>query len=489
MPDPQSPVGTCKRCSKNGTPCVFSPVGPRRRPVRTKNDRIAELERRVKDMQIKLEKQVDKRSGTVAQPEASDLESVSSGEATEPGPTSASAADTGLNSGYPEESSSIVSTTAAESRTSTSARTKSALNAVMVDGSRPKHGDEHDTPLKTSTLPTSASKPGLAAAKESDVVDRGLLTESEADQLVHEFRSALSGKYLGISLPKATSNSQLRRSRPAFWLSILCAASAGSSELFHLAPVLFSQLKTILDSRVTIGSEPDLDALQALMGWAIFHNNPVFPLGEEVVEIYSLAIKMTVSMAEVSRLHSLSEDIPILDDDVSEGDIQLSRELLHWYWASFFLCFKRRQSTMLSETHLVDASLRILRTTSDQNDARLIQWIKLVQIAADALFALQRGHTQRAGGLSDDARDEILESFEKHRKQWLVDCPFHLVDGKTYISERIRPWAKSLILSVSYLRTLDVGIPFVCYNYVSDLLFINIRLLKVVLSPDSLLPF
>ncbi|KAF3761242.1 hypothetical protein M406DRAFT_347744 [Cryphonectria parasitica EP155] len=71
-PDPQSPNGTCKRCTKNGTPCVFSPVGPRRRPVRTKNDRIAELERRVRDMQLKLEKEVEKRSSSAAVPSRRD---------------------------------------------------------------------------------------------------------------------------------------------------------------------------------------------------------------------------------------------------------------------------------------------------------------------------------------------------------------------------------------------------------------------------------
>lgn len=399
MPDPQSPTGTCKRCSKNGTPCLFSPVGPRRRPVRTKTDRIAELERRVKHMQIKLEEQVEKRSGTMVQPEASEPASAlrsASGAISRPASSMASPA--------------VVSTTAA------------AASNLIVAGL--------ETLPVAPTVPMAASKPGPLTDKSGDVIDQGLLTESQADQLLHEFRSVLNGKCLGICLPNATSYSQLRQDRPAFWLSILCAASAGSSQLTPLAPVLFSQLKKILDARITPGGGPDLDALQALTNWAIFHNDPVFPLGDHAVERYSLAIQMAVDMAEASKLHSLPDDAPLSDTDISSNDVQLSRELLHWYWGSFSLAIKRRRPTMLRRTKLVEASLRILKTAQDPDDAHLIQWIKLVQIAAEAVLALYWGHTQQAGGLSGEARDTILESFEKRRRQWLVDCPFHLVNGK-----------------------------------------------------------
>lgn len=431
MPDASSPVSTCKRCSKNGTPCIFSPVGPRRRPTRTKIDRIAELERRVKDMQIKLEKQVDRRA--VIQPDASNPVPASSGEASASQSTSASRMGSRLNAGSSDKSSSARVTTGKGSSTNITDGAKSAPRIWAVEGSRQSHKKVPalDATESTSFSPTSAPKARPAeSGYDNDIIEKGLVTKHEADQLIYEFRTVLNGKYLGICLPKATSNSQLRQSRPAFWLSILCAASAGSPKFHHLAPVLFSELKEILDARIIPGGEPDLDALQALMSWAIFHNDPVFPLGEHVVEIYALAVQMSIDMAEQSKLHRLPADTPIQDDDVSEYDIQLSRELLHWYWASFSIAFKRRKHFMIRQTHLVDASLRILQIAPNQSDARLVQWIKLVQIAADAVLALHQGHTQEADGLSEKARDEILDLFERKRKQWLVDCPFNLVNGE-----------------------------------------------------------
>ncbi|KAJ4393837.1 hypothetical protein N0V93_003052 [Gnomoniopsis smithogilvyi] len=447
--DPKSPIGTCKRCSKNGTSCIFSPVGPRRRPVRTKNDRIAELERRVKDMQLKLEKQVDRRSGTLEnafQNGASNLESASSEEACNPRPTSPSAADVG-DTESSEDPPSLVLNTGPKSTEKSNASVNPPKNdVVVVEGLSGKHGEGYDTSRIASSVPTSASTTAesISTRKDRDIIDRGLITKREADRLIHEFRSALSGKFLGICLPSTTSNAQLRRSRPAFWLSILCAASAGSPEFFHLAPALFRELKAILDTHIISGGEPNLDALQALTSWAIFHNDPVFPLGEHAVEMYGIAVQMAVNMAEVSKLHSLPADAPIRDEDVSEVDIQLSRELLHWYWASFAIAFKKRKPRMIRQTHLVDASLRILQTTPNQSDARLIQYIKLVQIATDAVLALQHGHTQQVDGLSAEERDGILKSFEKKRKQWLVDCPFHLVNGKARAKEIKQPKADLL---------------------------------------------
>lgn len=377
-------------------------------------------------MQIKLEEQMDKRAVSAKQPDGSNLVQASSGEASR-SPTSVFGTGSRLDACSSDEVCETVSFTIITDGAKTTPK------ILAVEGTP----QGHETPVKATTAApsssTSAPKPRSAGiGGHADIIDKGIVTAHEADQLIYEFRSVLNGKYLGICLPKATTNSQLRQSRPAFWLSILCAASAGSPKLHHLAPMLFSELKEILDARITLGGLPDLDALQAIMSWAIFHNDPVFPLGERVVEMYALAIQMVIEMAEQSKMHCLPADAPIQDDDVSEYDIQLSRELLHWYWASFSIAFKRRKHFMIRQTHLVDASVRILQVAPNQSDARLIQWIKLVRIAADAVLALHHGHTQKPEGLSAEARDEILETFESQRKQWLVDCPFHLVNGESH---------------------------------------------------------
>lgn len=406
--------------------------------MRTKNERIAELERRVKDMQLKLEKQVEKRAGAAA-PTVSP---------TKPHHDPASCVDlTGVESGLasasdpdfdPASSSVSVSVSGPDPGSTTGLASRSSPHdELLINGPHRQHEviDESRIALATQVpLPKRYHpQPNAATSTMSsspDVLEQGLLTATQAERLVREFRAKLHGRYLGICLPDRLTGEQLRRKRPAFWLSVLCAASASSQEFLSLAPTLFGELKKILDERIVDSAEPDLDALQAFINYVTFHYDPVFPLGEQLLGNYRTAVAMVVQMAEASRIHNLPHDAPIAEEDVTDEDIQLSRELLHWYWASFSLTMKSRKSSMLRKTHLVEASLRVLQIAGTQQDLFLTEWIKMARIGADTAVALHQGHTQASAGLSDEARDRILDTFEKRRKQWLVECPFDLVNGQ-----------------------------------------------------------
>lgn len=383
--------------------------------MRTKNERIAELERRVKDMQLKLEKSVEKRATATTTGNATananataDLNPASSSSDPDFDPANVTGSGSGPRSDSGSGSTPLL--TANEPRSALASQIPLPEQPPLQHTARTEHAP-------TVSPPTS------------DVVERGLITPTQAEQLVREFRAKLHGKYLGICLPDGFSSDQLRRKRPAFWLSVLSAASASSLDLLPLAPMLFGELKSVLDARLVPDAEPDLDALQALMNYVSFHYDPVFPLGEQLLQTYRTAIAMAVQMAESSRIHNLPRDVPILEQDVTDEHVQLSRELLHWYWASFSLAIKSRSASMLRKTNLVEASLRVLQIAGTQNDMFLTEWIKMARIAADTVLALHKGHTQALDGLSDEARDEILDTFEKRRKKWLVECPFDLVNG------------------------------------------------------------
>lgn len=397
--------------------------------MRTKNERIAELERRVKDMQLKLEKQVEKRTTTTT---TSSLSSTSKENTitTSPDFDLVAAASLPSSSGLPNLGPGDASGSTANDE-SRSALTSQVPLPQVQQHHHPHPPHPHQPQPATTTTQNSPA---------SDALDQGLITPTQADYLVLEFRAKLHGKYLGICLPDGPSgtSAHLRRHRPTFWLSVLCAASASSLEYLPLAPLLFGELKKILDQRITPSADPDLDALQALMIYVSFHYDPVFPLGEQLLPIYRTAVAMAVSMAEASRIHSIPIDEPLAEEDVTEADVQLSRELCHWYWASFSLAIKSRTSSMLRKTNLVEASLRVLRIAGTQADLFLMEWIKMARIGADTAVALHSGHTgQGEHGLSDEARDEILDGFERRRKKWLVECPFDLVNGEWMMLLRV----------------------------------------------------
>lgn len=434
IPDPLSPTNSCKRCSKNGSSCVFSPIGPRRRPVRSKNDRIVELERRVRDMQLKLERQVEKQVekrasanmvGSDADRDAPGAESFA--EAPAPGSHPNKPAPPFFFVPGPGSSEPKLASTQTEPESST---------RKSVDKSR---GSPLSGPTTVESHPAAASDDDVAACAPEpkaarygpDVVDRGLITLSQADKLINRFRQFIHGKFLGIGIPDGYSNQSLRRNKPAVWLSVLCAASTGSAEFLSVANVLSSDMQKILDEQVQEDLEPDLDILQALTIFYIFHNDLTQSLRERLFECNKIVVTLVVKLGQASRIHNLPEGVPIHEADVTERALDLSRQLCIWHWTSFSLAVKARHNILVRPFSLVTSSLRILETSGNQCDMSLIEWIKLIQIAVEAAFALFNGHVERAEGLSDEGRDSIIQSFERKRRQWLINCPFDLVNGES----------------------------------------------------------
>lgn len=454
IPDPLSPTNSCKRCSKNGSSCVFSPIGPRRRPVRSKNDRIVELERRVRDMQLRLEKQVEKQvvekraaatATATAAAAASDIENSVPGseadrdapgpesfaEASAPGPNSHQHHNPPHNKPAPPFSFAPGPASWAPECASTRAESESGSHQTVGKSrggsvSRPDTGESCPSTVSDIAADSPVSK---EARGWPDVVDRGLITHTQADKLIKRFRQFIHGKFLGLGIPDGYSNQSLRRTKPAVWLSVLCAASVGSAEFLSLYPVLSGEMEKLLDEQVQDHLEPDIDVLQALSIFYIFHNDLSQAMREKMFQCHNSVVSIVIRLGQASKRHNLPEGVPITEDDVTDRDLELSRQILLWNWLSFTIALKARQNVLVRPFHLVSSSLRILETSANQCDMSLVEWTKLVQIAVDAAFALFNGH-DRAQGLSDEDRDKIIQTFERKRRQWLINCPFDLVNGE-----------------------------------------------------------
>lgn len=428
IPDPLSPTNSCKRCSKNGSSCAFSPIGPRRRPVRSKNDRIVELERRVRDMQLKLEKQVEKQVekraanvGIDADRDAPGAESFA--EASAPGSNHPHkpAPPFSFAPGPPSSAPECASTHTESGSGTHKAVGKSRGDSVSCSGS----GESHPS----TASDTAANTPEFKIPRGGpDVVDRGLITINQTDKLVKRFRQFIHGKFLGMGIPDGYSNPSLRRNKPATWLSVLCAASVGSAEFMSFFPVLSGEMEKLLDEQVQEHLEPDIDVLQGLSIFYIFHNDLSEPMREKMLQFNRIVVTIVVRLGQTSMRHTLPEGVPITEADVTERDLDLSRQILIWHWTSFSLALKARQNILVRPFNLVTSSLRILETSGNQCDMSLVEWIKLIQIAVEAAFALFNGH-DREQGLSDEDRDNIIQTFERKRRQWLINCPFDLVNG------------------------------------------------------------
>ncbi|KAI3401486.1 hypothetical protein diail_10920 [Diaporthe ilicicola] len=461
IPDPLSPTNSCKRCSKNGSACVFSPIGPRRRPVRSKNERIVELEKRVRDMQLRLEKQVEK------QVERRTAANVAGSHADREAPAGAESSAEGSGSHYhhhnqytpppnpappvfplvpgPGSSAPLPAaapTQAAAQLGSTKPGTDPEARKAAADAPSCENPMAVCPPAASDAV-ADARAPPKRSHCSPDVVDRGLITLQQADKLMYKFRQYIHGKLLGIGVPDGYTNQSLRREKPVLWLSMLCAASTGSSEFLPLTPTLSGEMESLLDAHVQEELDPDLEILQALVIFYLHYHDLAQPSHDRLYRCHKVSLAIVTRLGQASTIHSATEELPIAEEDVTERDRDLSRQLLTWHWTSFQLAMKARENLLVRPVNLISRSMRILEASGSQCDLALVQWARLVQIALEAALSLFSGHTMNAEGLTDEDRDDIIQSFERRRRQWLVNCPFDLVNeyhhSALLLSEAIYP--------------------------------------------------
>jgi hypothetical protein len=220
---------SCQRCSKIDRQCVFT-VTQRRKQRKRTDTRVAELEREVQAMRSLFE-----------------LRRSSIGEET-PGSEQS-----------PKESSSKVSRDAS---TVNSALSKS-LTTVSDD-------TPHPEPFPDTSQPKGSSP--TSYCPDQDVVDRGLISSEQADQLFQAYNKHLVLHNPAVLFPLALTAQELRQTKPILFLSVIAAASAMTDP--HLFSVLNSEVLSAYAYRTTVLGEKSLELVQAMLVNSIWYYPP-----------------------------------------------------------------------------------------------------------------------------------------------------------------------------------------------------------------------
>ena len=122
-----------------------------------------------------------------------------------------------------------------------------------------------DTPLQHLTQPNLVNFPSSISLIKPiiphDVVGRGIISLSDAEELVEMYRSE-SKNYPFITLPLHAHLDTLRSDRPCLFLSVMAMASQRDPALQLL---LEQEFRELLSTRAIIEGEKSLDLLQGLL--------------------------------------------------------------------------------------------------------------------------------------------------------------------------------------------------------------------------------
>ena len=159
------------------------------------------------------------------------------------------------------------------------------------------HGASLSAPSLTP-LPTSASySPDMSS--NDDVVDRRVISLELADELVAIFIHELTEFCPAVVLPPETTASDLRRSKPVLFLSVIAAASMSVDA--SVAAILNRELVRLYAERFFIQGEKSLELVQALILMVAFYHPPDSPLKLQHYQYIHIAATMALEIGLASK--------------------------------------------------------------------------------------------------------------------------------------------------------------------------------------------
>lgn len=122
------------------------------------------------------------------------------------------------------------------------------------------HEDIRETIEATSgPRPVDAAGPG--GRNYRDIIDRGLITEEQADELFQQYTDSMAPHLPGVVFPEGTTCSLVRRDKPLLFLSIMAASSSDMPEVQHM---LVKELMKVIAQKVVVIGEKTVELIQAI---------------------------------------------------------------------------------------------------------------------------------------------------------------------------------------------------------------------------------
>ena len=384
--DPNS--NQCQRCSKAGRTCIFAAPVKRRQRKRT-DVRVAELEREIKKMQSLI------KGGNRSPSGASDHESMDEG---------SDAKDSGAEESSPLESQRHGSTT---TTISTFTHHWPSTGAPPPKSPTGAPGNNHDS--KDLLKPVD------------DIIDRGVISQELAEDLLNIWRNELVAASPGIYIPKDWSALQLREKKPSLFHAVMAAAahSKGSA----LSDVLHEEAVYLYARTAFINGEKSVQIIQALLVTVAFYSPPKTPGQLQIYQWVNMAASMALELGLASKPRT-HEQLPkrairsLQKISSPEELLEHCRTVLYLYIVCAGFSMRLKRPNILLFNSWMEERLNMLEKSPLQADQRTLAWLKLQRIADEANTAFGFDDASTSFSLSELRMQMILRIFERRMHDW-----------------------------------------------------------------------
>ncbi|USP78418.1 hypothetical protein yc1106_05692 [Curvularia clavata] len=391
--NPDTSSSQCQRCAKANRACVFAPPAKRRQRKRT-DVRVTELEKEIQQMRSLLQAKA-RSSNDVSEHESGDDE-------------------------FEEHENTR------EKATPSTSQRHSSIGTATGSSTRP---GSFATPASKASVPeppiASAPKEFLGSS-ENDIIDRGVITEEMARELLTIWRKELVAACPGITVPKHWDVFDLRANKPALFHAIMAAAahSKGSA----LSDRLHEETVLLYARSAFVKGEKSVQAIQALIVTVSYYSPSKTPGQLQIYQWINMAASMALELGLTSKPRT-HEQLPkrairsLQKISSPEELLEHCRTILLLYIISAGLSMRLKRPNILLFNSWMEECSGILEKSNLLDDKRIVASLKLQRIADEANTAFGFDDASTSFSLSELRMQIILRIFDRRMRDWRKSVP------------------------------------------------------------------
>ncbi|KAF2851708.1 hypothetical protein T440DRAFT_394460 [Plenodomus tracheiphilus IPT5] len=389
--NPDAGSTQCQRCAKAGRTCIFAPPAKRRQRKRT-DVRVTELEKEIQQMRSLLK-------------------------STTKSPNDISDHDSDDESDQHEASAELNTPSNAQSHSSTTTA------ALTVPNAWPIAPVEKAPPARPSG---SIEIKDLLGPVEQDIIDRDVISEDMARELMSIWRNELTGACPGITIPKHWTVFDLRENKPALFHAVMAAAahSKGSA----LSDKLHEETVYLYARSAFIRGEKSVQAIQALLVTVAYYSPSKTPGQLQIYQWVNMAASMALELGLASKPRT-HEQLPkrairsLQKISSPEELLEHVRTVLLLYIIGAGFSMRLKRPNMLLFNSWMEECFVMLQKSKLLEDKRIVAQLKLQRIADEANTAFGFDDASTSFSLSELRMQIILRIFDRRMQDWRKSVP------------------------------------------------------------------
>ncbi|KAH7092000.1 hypothetical protein FB567DRAFT_434919 [Paraphoma chrysanthemicola] len=391
--NPDAGSTQCQRCAKAGRACIFAPPAKRRQRKRT-DVRVTELEKEIKQMRDLLKSTNNRASIEISDHETDDEESDD---------------DVQKDEKLTPSEPSI--------RGTLSATTTSTTTAPW-----PLQPPED----KQATTTSKCGPKDLMGPAENDIIERGIITQHMAEELMSIWRNDLVHACPGITIPRNWTAYELRANKPSLFHAVMAAAAHSKGS--ELSDKLHEEAVYLYARSAFINGEKSVQSIQAMLVTVAYYSPPKSPGQLQIYQWVNMAASMALELGLASKPRT-HEQLPkrairsLQKISSPEELLEHCRTVLTLYIISAGFSMRLKRPNILLFNSWMEECVLMLDKSKLLDDRRTIAWLKLQRIADEANTAFGFDDASTSFSLSELRMQIILRIFDRRMLDWRKSVP------------------------------------------------------------------